>query len=76
VETAGAGRGPLLAAAKFEQQCSKKDARSCSQAGFQYFLGCGVKRDRDKAVTLLRKACDLDDTRACEQLKNMVETHN
>lgn len=72
--TNGVPASPLLATAKYEQQCSKKDARACSQAGFQYFLGRGVKRDRDKAVTLLRKACELDDTRACEQLKNMVET--
>jgi hypothetical protein len=75
--TTGIPASPMAAAMQFENQCKKKDnkdARSCSQAGFQYLLGRGVKRDRAKAVTLLRQACTLDEGRACEQLKNMIES--
>lgn len=75
--TNGIPASPLVATMKFESQCKRKDnkdARACSQAGFQYLLGRSVKRDRAKAVTLFRQACELNDERSCEQLKNMVES--
>ena len=75
----GVPASPMVAAMQYESQCKKKDnkdGRACAQAAFQYLLGRGVKRDRNKSVALFRQACTLGEGRSCEQLKNMIESMN
>jgi TPR repeat protein len=55
-------------AADCEQRCAPDHAPDCTRAGLAYLLGEGVVRSPQKALGLLRKACDGGDPPGCTAL--------
>jgi TPR repeat protein len=45
----------------FQKACDLNDGTGCSNLGFMYEEGKGVKQDDFKAVKFFQKACDLND---------------
>jgi TPR repeat protein len=57
--------------ARFEMQhaCLTGQGDACYQVGFSFYLGRdGYPRDRGRAVRAYSRGCDLDDSRACNNL--------
>jgi TPR repeat protein len=52
----------------WERACTAGNAQSCSNLGLMYNNGDGVGKDRDKALALLKKSCDLGLPAACQEL--------
>lgn len=48
--------------------CAKKDAQSCTNLGFMYDGGLGVKQDYNKALDFYSQACDNGDPLGCKNL--------
>jgi TPR repeat protein len=48
-----------------EEACELGHAKSCAMVGEHYFKGKGVKRDRVKGTSLVKKSCDLKFEPAC-----------
>lgn len=54
--------------------CAMGDAASCSMLGVMHELGLGVRRRRDHAWSLYRRACDAGNARACQNLYELVRS--
>jgi TPR repeat protein len=46
----------------------QRAARNCSNLGFMYKVGDGVAKDEPRALSLLKKACELGMADACRWL--------
>jgi len=54
--------------------CDSGDASGCSDLGYLYYQGKGVKQDYFKAADLFKKACDARNPFGCDILGMMYET--
>ncbi|EAJ0341835.1 sel1 repeat family protein [Campylobacter lari] len=52
----------------YKQACDLNNGDGCSNLGFMYANGQGVKKDNFKAVELYVKACNLNDGAGCSNL--------
>ena len=56
---------------ELETNCNDGDIESCSDIGFLYLQGEGVKQDYQKAAELFKKACDGSSRSDCFILANL-----
>jgi TPR repeat protein len=57
-----------IAAPLIARLCDRGDSASCHQLASQLFRGDGVIKNEDRAVTLAKKSCDLNDEDGCFRL--------
>ncbi len=62
---------PARAATLLQGSCEIGEMGSCAALGSLHLYGQGVPRDRDRAVSLLRKACEGGYKDACDHLSRM-----
>lgn len=55
----------------FEKACKNNIAQSCSMLSFMHLNGIGTKKDMNKAISYLKKACKLGDKDSCYYLENL-----
>ena len=60
---------PTLALQAFERACRLGTPRGCAAAGTMYFFGQGIAEDKQRALGLLKEACDGRDGPACTLLE-------
>jgi TPR repeat protein len=60
------------AAVGFSRWCALGDAPACSMLGVMHELGLGVRRSRERARSLYRRACDGGNARACGNLDELL----
>lgn len=58
----------LRAAGLYMQACDADDGAACTDLGFLYLRGFGVRTDHRRAATLFEQACDLGTPRGCHDL--------
>jgi uncharacterized protein len=58
-----------MAASMFGKACTGGVAGACSDLGYMYKVGDGIDRDQNRALTYLKKACDLGMAQACRWLR-------
>ena len=56
------------AANYFQKGCDKRDAYSCTNLGYMYWRGLGVKKDLAKMIGLYTKGCSGGDPSGCHNL--------
>ena len=52
--------------------CHGNHALSCANLGWLYWRGEGLKTDRSKARTLLKKSCNLGFEGGCKRLQSLI----
>jgi TPR repeat protein len=58
---------------ELETNCNDGDIESCSDIGFLYLQGEGVKQDYQKAAELNQKSCDGGNLNGCYYLGTLYE---
>ena len=61
---------------KYSQACLKLDAQGCLSLGLAYAKGIETERDYELAKDFLGSACDLGNTQACTELKDIDQHRN
>jgi TPR repeat protein len=51
--------------------CDKDEPIACRVYGAMLFDGVGVKQDRERGITMMKRACDRKDTDACSLVARM-----
>ncbi len=64
---------PSLAALYYEVACEKDYGPACTRLGFAYIHGLGVEANKDRALELSRKACELKDAVGCRNTGWLLE---
>jgi hypothetical protein len=59
--------------AQFQSKCDAGDAMACGLLGENLLAGIGIGVDRDRGMTLLKKACDGGVDRACQKLSEATQ---
>jgi hypothetical protein len=59
---------------RYEKACDNGDAEACTNFGYMYEAGKGVKQDYRRAADLYKKACDGGNALGCNSLGGMYVT--
>jgi TPR repeat protein len=59
--------------AQFQSKCDAGNALACELLGEDLLGGIGIGADREKGITLLKKACDGGVDRACKKLSEAMQ---
>ncbi len=60
----------------YKKACMKQDAQGCLNLGLAYAKGIETERDYESAKNFLDIACDLGNTQACAELKDIDQHRN
>ena len=69
----GAAQDYQKATKLYSKACKLGNSAGCSNLGFAYANGRGVKEDANAAEKYLKKACDMEPELACDRYKEFTQ---